>query len=229
MKIAVHQPQYLPWLGYFHKMMMADVFVFLDNVQFKKNEFQNRNRIKTKDRVIWLTVPVIHRFPQLISEVMINNRENWRKKHLRTLEINYRKAPYFERFFPIFVEGLEKEWVYLSPLNIYFVEKIAEALAIEKRFVVASELESLPEGATDRLVAICRKLGGNTYISGAGGRGYLELTKFEKAGIKVIFQEFKHPVYPQLYGEFEPYLSVVDLLFNLGEESGKIILEGGKL
>jgi hypothetical protein len=227
MRVAIHQPQYLPWLGYFHKMMMSDVFVFLDDVQFKKNEFQNRNRIKTAEGASWLTVPVIHHFPQLISEVEINNRRDWRKKHLRTLDMNYRKAPYFDNFFPLFASGLTRDWEYLSPLNIYSIEKISKALGIKKRFIKSSELAPLENGATDRLIDICRKLGADTYISGAGGRSYLELGKFDEAGIKVQFQEFNHPVYPQLYGKFEPYLSVVDLLFNCGEKSGKIILEGG--
>ena len=121
MIIAVHQPQYLPWLGYFDKIDRADVFVLLDNVQFKKNEWQNRNRIKTAQGPQWLTVPVLYRFPQLICEVGINTKERWQHKQRQTILSNYRKAPFWSLLEPFFEEIFAKEWQTIAELNIHVV------------------------------------------------------------------------------------------------------------
>ena len=122
MIVAIHQPQFMPWLGYFDKMDSCDVFVLLDNVQYKKNEYQNRNRIKTSKGWQWLTVPVNYKFPQKINEVMIENSSDWRKKHLHALETNYGKSPYFERYIDRFNGFYQQEWHSLSPVNIASVK-----------------------------------------------------------------------------------------------------------
>ena len=219
MIIAIHQPQYLPWIGYFDKMQKADAFCYLDNVQYKKNEWQNRNRIKTAKGWQWITVPVLYRFPQKINDLKINNTVNWRHKHIQAISTNYGKAPYFKEYFRIFEQSFEMDWLSLSSLNIYLIEQIRNLLELNhKPTTVASELK-LSENPTDRLIDICKALGGNTYLSGPDGAKYLDLEKFRIRGIKVIFQDFIHPDYPQLFGEYQSHMSVMDLLFNCGPES----------
>ena len=223
--VAVHQPQYLPWLGYFDKIDKADVFVLLDNVQFKKNEWQNRNKIKTAQGWMWLTVPVLYKYPNHIDEVQINNRIDWRKKHLRALEINYQKAPYFRNFFPEVEHFYAEDSDFISEANRASVLMLLRMLGIHRETEIASVLGHLPEEPSERLAAICETVKADTYLSGAGGKDYLDLEPFNDKGITVLFQDFKHPVYMQLYGDFIPNLSLLDLLFNCGPDSLKV-LEG---
>jgi hypothetical protein len=225
MIVAVHQPQYLPWLGYYDKMAKADVFCYLDNVQYKKNEWQNRNRIKTAGGWQWLTVPVTYRFPQKINQVGIDRKTPWGKKHIQALTTSYRRAPFFDVYMDLLEPILRSERDSLSGLNIALAEALRRALGIRTETVIASELADLREDPTDRLIDICRSLGADTYLAGRGGAGYMDLGRFEQNGLRVMFQMFDHPVYPQLYGDFVPYLSVVDLLFNRGPESLSIIRE----
>jgi len=227
MNVTIHQPQYLPWLGYFDKMDQADCFVVLDHVQFKKNEWQNRNRIKAASGWQWLTVPVLHRFPQQIPDVKINNAVPWSRKHLQTLSVSYRAAPFFEVHRPFFEEVFAREWTLLIDLNLATLSYLLTALGIHTKLILASSL-ALPEhaGATEHLVAICRALGADTYLSGAGGKDYLNLGCFEEAGVRVRFQAFGCPSYPQRFGAFVPNLSVVDLLFNCGERSLQVLRQG---
>ncbi|WP_323720622.1 WbqC family protein [Acetomicrobium sp.] len=227
MIVGIHQPNFLPWLGYFYKIAQCDVFVLLDNVQYTKNSFINRNRIKTPRGADWLTVPVIikGRFGQLIRDVEVNGTVDWRKKHLRTLEINYRKAKYFE---PIF-EGLmaiylANDWENLCELNIRLLNWTLSILGLKKQLVLASSLHVDGE-STQLLIDIIKKLGGHEYISGFGGAHYQEEELFEKAGIMLTYYDFKHPVYPQLWTGFIHNLSIIDLLFNCGSESLGVLLE----
>ena len=223
MIVSIHQPQYLPWLGYFDKIDAADVFCFLDNVQYKKNEWQNRNRIKTAQGAQWLTVPVSYRFGQKISEVLVNNHENWVRKHLQGLVTNYAKAPFFEQYFGLIEEVLRRPWERLADLNIHLIEVLINGLGLtDTETVVASDLD-LRDDPTDRLVDICRSVGADAYLSGKDGAKYMDLARFEDAGIAVVFQEFRHPVYTQLFGGFESHLSVVDLLFNCGPDAAAVI------
>lgn len=226
MIVSIHQPNFLPWLGYFYKLTQCDVFVLLDNVQYTKNSFINRNRIKTPRGADWLTVPVIikGRFGQLIRDVEINSSVDWRKKHLGTLEANYRKAKYFE---PIF-QGLEtiysvNDWINLCELNIMLLEWALSILGLKKNLVRASDL-NLEGESTQLLIDIIKELGGDTYLSGFGGANYQEEELFEKAGITLTYYDFKHPVYPQLWNDFIPNLSIIDLLFNCGSESLDVLL-----
>jgi hypothetical protein len=223
MIVAVHQPQYLPWLGYFDKIDRADVFVLLDTVQYKKNEWQNRNRIKTADGWQWLTVPVTYKFPQRINEVVINNRDRWQHQHRQAILSNYRKAPCWERLVPFLEEILTPTWEYLAPLNIFVVRRLAVILGIATPLYVASELPVFPEDPDERLIAIVKHFGADTYLAGSGGRDYMDLDRYAQSGIEVLFQEYHHPVYEQQFGAFEPFMSVLDLLFNHGQESLKIL------
>ena len=223
--VAVHQPQYLPWLGYFDKMRRADVFCYLNDVQYKKNEWQNRNRIKTAQNRQWITVPVRYHFPEKINEVHINNGVDWTRKHLQALVTNYSRSPYYSEYIPIFEEVYSREWQLISELNVHLIERLRGVLNLqEKPTVLSSDLE-LREEPTDRLIDICKALGADTYLAGQGGADYMDLERFEKNGLKLTVQEFKHPVYSQLFEDFHSHLSIVDLLFNCGPESMNIIRE----
>lgn len=226
MIVSIHQPQYLPWLGYFDKIERSDVFVFLDNVQFKKNEWQNRNKIKTDQQWQWLTVPVIHKFGQKIDEVEINNTVRWEKKHLTALMTHYSKAAFFKEHIAFLEQTYAQEWKSLADLNMHLVQYLTKALCISNtKFIMSSEHESREE-PTGRLVDLCKQAEGDIYLSGRDGAKYLNLDAFESEGIQVIFQDYNHPQYPQLYGDFEPYMSVIDLLFNCGPESLSILKKG---
>jgi hypothetical protein len=227
MIVAIHQPQFMPWQGYFDKIMKSDIFIFLDNVQFKKNEFQNRNKIKTAQGWMWLTVPVLYQYPEHINEVRINNRIDWRKKHVRALEINYHKAPHFDDLFPEVERFYAEDCESICETNRASVLMLLRMLGREKKTKVASALGRLPEEPSERLAAICECVKADTYLSGAGGKDYLNLEPFNHKGITVLFQDFKHPVYMQLYGDFIPNLSLLDLLFNCGPDSLQILEDTG--
>jgi hypothetical protein len=223
MIVSIHQPQYLPWLGYFDKIDRADVFVLLDTVQYKKNEWQNRNRIKTARGAQWLTVPVTYHYPQLICEVGVNGRERWQHRQRQALVTNYRKAPHWGCLEELFEEVFSRPWETISELNIHVVNRLAAILGIETPIHAASGLGSLPEDPDERLIALTKHFGADTYLAGNGGHGYMDMKKYEQAGIEVLFQDYRHPRYDQLFGEFEANMSVVDLIYNHGDESHSIL------
>ena len=227
MIVAIHQPQYLPWLGYFGKMLTADVFCYLDTVQYKKNEWQNRNRIKTAGGWQWLTVPVSYRYPQTIGEVGIDATANWRHKHLQALATHYRRAPHFERYFPAFEEIYGRPWESIAELNLYAIRRLREMLGIGHKPDLCASTLDCSDDPTDRLIDICRALGADTYLAGAGGAGYMDLGRFAQRGVRVRTQDFRHPVYPQCYDGFLSQLSVVDLIFNCGPDSAEILRRAG--
>jgi len=222
--VSIHQPQYLPWLGLFHKILKSDLFIFLDNVQFVKNEWQNRNKIRTHRGWQWLTVPVSFSHGDKIKDVRTNHRVNWCKKHHHALVTNYSPASYFREYFPAFEEAYSREWPGLVDVNLFFLRLMMDMLGIKVETALASEFPEVNE-PTERLVALCKEVGAECYLSGIVGRSYLDLNRFEEEGIKVNFHDFKHPVYPQLYGEFQPNMSIVDLLFNCGPESLTILTD----
>jgi hypothetical protein len=223
MIVAVHQPQYLPWLGYFDKIDKADVFVLLDNVQFKKNEWQNRNKIKTADGWQWLTVPVMYRFPQLINEVEINNKDKWQHKQRQAILSNYKKVPYWNLLEGFFEDLFQSEWRTIAQLNIHVVKELVGILGITTPIYIASEIGQFPEDPDDRLIAMTKYFGADTYIAGSGGREYMDMENYKNNEIKVVFQDYRHPIYNQLFGDFLPFMSVIDLIFNYGNESLKIL------
>lgn len=223
MILAAHQPQYLPWLGYLDKIDRADVFVFLDRVQFKKNEWQNRNRIKTGQGWRYLTVPVRHSFPQTLSEVAIADGR-WRTKHRATLEQAYGKAERFREGRSLLDSILGSKWDNLAALNSACVVQLAERFGIDTPFRFASSFRDLPGDSPDlRLIELCRRAGADTYLAGAGGRDYMDLSLWEKAGIRVRFQDFLHPAHRQLHGSFIPGLSALDLLLNCGGDGFRLV------
>jgi hypothetical protein len=226
MIVAVHQPQYLPWLGYFDKICRADMFVLLDDVQFKKNEWQNRNKIKTAQGWQWLTVPVKYKYPQLINEVEINNTVRWQHKQRQAILSNYRKTPYYHYLEEFFEDTFSASWDMISELNITVIRKLVDLLGIGTSLFVASELGEFPQDPDERLIALTKHFGADAYLAGGGGRQYMDLEKYMKNDIEVIFQDYNHPVYNQLFGKFEPNMSVIDLIFNYGSNSLNI-LRGG--
>ncbi|MFH1569316.1 MAG: WbqC family protein [Gemmatimonadota bacterium] len=226
MIVAIHQPQFMPWLGYFDKLDRCDHFVLLDTVQYKKNEWQNRNRIKTVQGGQWLTVPVRFSFPSRIREVAVNEDTNWRHKHWQSLVTNYSRAPHWEALEPALKELYGRPWAELAELNRATVEMLAGALGIGTAVTWASQLEGIGEDPTGRLVDLCRALGADAYLSGADGASYMDLAQFEEAHIEVIFQQYDHPTYPQLFGEFQSHLSALDLALNCSPDSLSILRRG---
>ena len=222
---AAHQPHYLPWLGYIHKILVSDVFVLLDTVQYAKNGWINRNKVKTSRGWQWITVPVVHRFGDPILAVAIDARQLWSRKHLQALISNYSRARFFSRYCPVFDDLYARPWERLAELNCAVVARLLECMNVSRELVKASEL-GLPDEPTERLIGACKAVGATTYLSGPHGVKYMRLERFEEEGIEVVFQDFRHPVYPQLFGDFIADLSVVDLLFNCGDESTRIVLEG---
>jgi len=218
MIVAIHQPHYLPWLGYFAKMDQANAFVLLDNVQFKKQEWQNRNKIKTSQGWQWLTVPVLQRFPQMLVEVQINQRVRWQHKHWQALCSHYGRAPYFRCYETGFAEVLAQPWERLVDLNVRMITVLRDALGIRTPLLLASQLTDDPDPG-GRLVAICQAVGARTYLAGPDGKQYMEMTRFAAHGIRVREQRFHHPVYTQQFGAFLPAMAAVDLLFNMGPAS----------
>lgn len=226
MKVAIHQPHYLPWLGYLAKWAEADVFVFLDTVQYEKNGWQNRNRIKTRDGAQWLTVPVQARLGMPITEVEIDTGQPWAVRHLRTIEHAYARAPGWARHAPALRALLERPWTRLAPLAVASAEWLARAAAITTPVRLASELGVTAPDPTERLVALCRAVGGTTYLAGQDGAHYMDLARFADAALEVRIQRYEHPVYAQLHGEFVPLLSALDLLLTHGDETLDILRRG---
>lgn len=227
MIVTIHQPEHLPWLGFFDKMRQADVFVLLDTTQFCKDDFQNRNKIKTRNGPKWLTVPVFKSgtSSQSISDVRICNDQRWRDPHWSLLYESYRNAPHFAEHSSFFRDLYSSQWLRLVDLNLSIIRYLAEQLGLRTQMVTASELGVHERGATLVNLTICRSLGAQVYLSGRHGRDYLDESQFVAESIEVRYQDFQHPVYPQLWGEFQPNLSAIDLLFNCGDASLEIISE----
>jgi len=200
-------------------MHRVDVFVLLDIVQFNKNGYRNRVTIKTPQGTMWLTVPVVPHFGQLISEVHINNKTDWRRKHLRTIEMNYKRAPFFTEIMTMLESVyLGQNWEVLYQFNIQLIETVCGYLKLDTPLVVASSLA--PQGtSTNLLIDIVKKLKGDVYYSGSGGADYLEENKFAQHGLTLHYTDFIHPVYKQLWKNFVQGTSIIDLLFNCGPQS----------
>ncbi len=227
--VGVLQPGYLPWLGFFEQLDRADLFVIYDDVQYDKNGWRNRNRIKTSQGVQWLTVPVLMSdgTGRLIKDIRIDNRQKWQKKHLKSIEQNYRKSLYFEKYFHIFENGFSSKWDKLIDCDMFFIEKLKEILGINTPIVFSSDLKSKGK-STERLINVLTQLDATDFYEGIAGKDYIDENVFNNAGINLVYQNYTHPVYNQMYGEFVPYLSVVDLIFNEGTKSLGIIRSGAK-
>ena len=222
--IGILQPSYLPWLGYFEQIHTSDVFVVYDDVQFEKGSWRNRNRIKTPQGAHWLTVPVLtkKKMTQPINAVCVNNNDGWAKKHIKTIEQYYSKAPFFGDYAPELFSLLEKNWTLLSELNMTLIRWFNDLFGITTPLVFSSELD-IQGKSNERLISIIEHFEGNVFYEGSAGRAYIEEPLFEKSGIRVRYQDYGHPVYSQLHGDFVSHLSVLDLLLNHGPESFNIL------
>jgi hypothetical protein len=237
MKAVILQSGYLPWLGYFDMIAQADVFVFLDDVQWTTRDWRNRNRIRTPQGWKWLTVPVRLEKPYYeysIKDVAIDYSRNWQSQHLATLQHCYRKAPYFDEVYPLFENILVRKPKFIVDLNYELVFGICHYIGLkETRFLFSQKMNIPGELKKDeKLLGILGEIGGiTTYISGPAARSYLDAGKLEKEGIEVAWHDYNHPYYHQnTWGSniFIPYLSTVDLLFNHGKDSLEI-LSGEKI
>jgi len=220
MKVAIHQPQYIPWLPYFQKIAESDLFIFLDTVDFQKNGLQNRNQIKTGQGGQWLTVPVRQHLGQKICDTLIDNQTEWRRKHWQTIMQCYGKASAFDTYRESLQSIFEQDWGNLSDLNIEITRRMMQWLGIETPVAKSSEMTAT--GAASQLVLdLCREVGASTYISGTGGASYLNLSEFEQAGVSV---EFRAPPptapYPQTFPKlgFVEHLSALDIILNCGAD-----------
>lgn len=222
------QPTYLPWMGYFDLMDQADIFVFLDSVQFNKGSWQQRNRIKGQGQILWLTVPVLSKGQrgQQIYEVKIDPTANFWKSHLKTIKQLYGKAPYFENYFDEMASILCKQHTLLADLNVELIRWLCLRLGISTE-MVRSSCMGITGRKTGLLVNICKALGADRYLSAEGSRTYIEEDNlFKPVGIELVYHAYRHPEYNQLYGAFVPYLSILDLIFNEGPSSLLIVRRG---
>jgi len=225
MIVACQQPYFLPWPGLFAKAMRADLLVLLDHVQFPLgSSWVSRNRIKTKDGQLWLSVPVLRkdRTFQTIQQVEIFNERGWSKKFSQRLAYAYQHAPYFEDHRPFFDHTFQSHWTHLVKLNLSILEYLRETLALRTPFQLSSALGITSTG-TQMLVELCRKTKADTYLSSRAGHKYIDESMLRRAGIETRYVRYKPPAYPQLWGPFLPNLSVIDLLFNCGPKSRSII------
>lgn len=221
--LAVLQPSYLPWLGFFDQVHRADHFVFYDDVQFDKNGWRNRNRVKSKNGPVWLTVPVRSsgRACQPINEVEIGAGA-WQRKHLQTIAQLYAKSPFQNAYLPELSELLHKGETHLAELDIDICRAMCRWFGLATPTYRSSELGVAGDRNT-RLLELCRFFGADTYLSGNAAQSYLDVEFFAANGVKVVWQDFEHPQYPQLHGDFTPYLSAIDLLLNVGEKSRRFL------
>ena len=243
MLVTGHQPNYLPYIGFFHKVSLADTFVIVDVVQYvKRGPFGwiNRNRIRTPQGWIWLTVPVKTKgkFHQAIMETEIDNSTPWARKHLKSIERNYQSAQFFHKHFEFLQETYNRKWLLLAELNEAIIRYIIGQLGIKAMIVKASQLgldyhtpdadNKNDSSATDLIVQMCRKFNSNSYLHGKHGQDYVNDNIMKQSKVTSYFQDFQHPVYNQQHEPFMPEMSIVDLLFNYGDRSMEIIRQGGK-
>jgi len=206
-------------------MMNVELFVFLDDVQFRKKGWQNRNRIRINDGTTLLSIPVhTHSYPK-INEVTIDNEKNWSIRHKKSILYNYARAPYFDEIKDFIESIFEKKFQYLLDLNTEIIKFIMNELEIKSKIVFSSELEISKKGS-DRVIDICKAVGADHYITGTfWAESNLRVEEFKKSNIDIEFQKFQHPIYKQIHGEFIPEMSIIDLLFNEGRKEAKKILQ----
>lgn len=215
MIISIHQPDYIPYLGYFYKIYKSEIFVFLDDVQFSNDNMHHWNRIKTPQGECRLKIPVVCSFGDKINEVRTKDELQWKEKHLKIIEVNYRKSHHFNEIFPRYSELILKEYPNLAELNIAINRFICDGFGFNPNFVLSSEL-NIDSTKENRVIDICQALGGSTYISGNGAKAYQVDKNFESKGIHLKYTDYLPFEYNQRWGEFMPNLSILDYIFNCG-------------
>jgi hypothetical protein len=223
MKCVILQPSYIPWRGYFDQIRQADIFIFYDDVKYDKNGWRNRNRIKTKDGLQWLTIPVLNKGVEEnhtpINAVPINWAQNWNHKHWNALRLAYSKAPFFKTYEDVFAAFYERHDEYLSTFTIDLTIAISSLLGMHTQFVRSSELEGISGTKTERLINILTRLGATSYLSGPSAENYLEPEQFAQAGIALSYIQYGYPEYEQLFPPYEAQVSILDLLFMKGPQA----------
>jgi len=223
----ISQSNYIPWRGYFDLIASADIFIILDDVQYTRRDWRNRNRIKTPTGSQWISIPIISKgkYLQRINETMVAG-PGWSMEHWKTLEHNYRKAPFFDEIsawlMPLYRQAAEL--TLLSEINRNFLEAVCRYLDISTRFHWSTDFFSIETldgfDKNQRILELCNKVGANRYISGPLALEYMDKKAFEAAGIDVDFADYGHyPPYPQMHGAFDPYISIIDTLFNTGKKT----------
>ncbi len=228
MIIFVHQPEYIPWLGFFDKLARCDVFVVYDDAQYVHGGYQNRNRIRTRQGWRWLTIPIVHHHPQLIKDVRIAGNQ-WKEEHLRILAHTYEKAPFFETYFPLIEEALNFDHELLMALNLHLIKNISESLGFKTKMIRSSEFPYIGKEKNEKLISMCKFIGADTYLSGSGGKAYINEKAFASANVNLQWHNYVHPTYSQISQGFQPFMSIIDLLFNVGPQAKDVILRGGSL
>jgi glutaredoxin-related protein len=218
-KVGILQSNYIPWKGYFDLIAAVDEFIIYDEVQFTKNDWRNRNKIKTINGPCWLSIPVGQKISRKINEVILED-PSWQKKHWQIIVNNYKNSPYFEDIMALLTPlYLESNFLYLSDLNCTFIKKIMSFLNIKTKLSNSQDFEAC-EGKNEKLVDICLKANASTYVSGLKAKNYLDIDLFERNNIRVEWFDYSnYPQYPQLWGEFYHEVSIIDLLFNCGENA----------
>lgn len=226
MIVSINQPAYLPWLGYFERIARSNVHVVLDHVQFEKNSFINRNKVRVKDGAAWLTIPLATkgRFGNLaIQSLEFAPADKWKAKHWATLKMSYSKAAYFDQLQGAYEEIYLSEWSGFMPFIRAMLTQHLSDLGISTRLVFSSEMKT--SGQKSNLVLnICKSLSAKSYLSGIKGRTYINEKDFMKEGITIEYQDYQHPTYKQLWPSFESNLGILDLLFNHGPDSLQILM-----
>ena len=223
MNVVILQPSYIPWRGYFDQIRRADLFIFYDDIQYDKHGWRNRNLIKTAQGKQWLTIPVNSKgvtsgIP--IKDVRIDWSKPWAKNHLKSLTISYNKSPYFKEYLPLLESFYERRDEFLADFTIESSIALARELGITStRFMRSSELPHVEGRKTDRVVDVLKRVGATHYICGPSASSYMEPEKFDAAGITFEYMEYNYPEYPQLYPPYDPYISVLDLMFMTGKDA----------
>jgi len=220
MKVAISQPRYLPAVNYIQRVILSDVFVLLDCVQHQPRAFEHRNKIKTPNGPIWLSIPLHRPHSRMIIKDLKVKDTRWKRKHIQTIKAFYKRAPFYDEDF--LMDLYDWDHAYLVDINETMLKKVLSLIGIERTILRSSSL--ILHNTHDRKLAeIVRVLGGDTYISGPNGRNYINKRNFE--GIRVVYHDFLYPEYKQLWGEFVPWMAFIDVLFNVGIEGFKEVLE----
>jgi len=227
MNVVILQPSYIPWRGYFDQINRADLFIYYDDVQYDKHGWRNRNQIKTAQGRQWMTIPVHTKgvtegIP--IKEVRIDWSKPWAKNHLKALTFSYAKTPHFASNVPWLDSVFERRDEFLADFTIWLTTEIARKIGnAHTKFMRSSEIPGIDGQKTDRLIQILKHVGATHYISGPSARDYVEKDKFDEAGISLEYMEYNYPEYPQLYPPFDPYVTILDLMFMVGNDARKYI------
>ena len=221
--IAIHQPNYIPWLGYFYKIHQADIFVFHDDTQFSESGMHHYNYIKTPQGKFRLKIPVEKSTGMNINQILTKDKLGWKKKHLKTIEFNYKKARFFDEVYTDFAMMLEKDYENLAVMNQEIIILFCKKLGIDSNFQLSSKL-NLSSTREEKIFDTCNKLNADIYFSGTGARAYQNEENFIKRGIQLKYSEFKPFQYFQLWDSFEPNVSIIDYLMLNGYDWNKVLV-----